>query len=273
MTDILPQAAQSKLLQLAGQADDAGEAARSAVRRIGDLRGELTEATSAKAAALEHKIARLQIVRDDQQRRHQNLSTLVSSLKQWLSQVPPGTSLEMARVKLTKMKDGETIPQAIGRLRQDTLRVRDELRVAQAAPLPKADLKEQAWKAVLKLAAEGQPKISAAGKELKVDFSGSGFGVSSHRIACIAAWMNPDAMHAALQADIDALPEHQGAMSAQEKVTKVAKLTADLDSLERSEEALIEQAASDGMEILRRPTASAPAVLGVVVKVKEFKAA
>jgi hypothetical protein len=58
-----------------------------------------------------------------------------------------------------------------------------------------------------------------------------------------------------------------------ERVKRVAELEA-LDEFERAEEALIMRAADDGLDVLRRPDASPPAVLGVVVaKVKTEAAA
>ena len=51
----------------------------------------------------------------------------------------------------------------------------------------------------------------------------------------------------------------------------VGNIKRELLDLERREEALIMRAADDGLDVLRRPDASPPAVLGVVV-VKEAQA-
>jgi hypothetical protein len=84
-------------------------------------------------------------------------------------------------------------------------------------------------------------------------------------VVALLCWMQPAAMVAALEREIDAMPAPELALTAKEKEKRLAQLKADLDALERLEETLIEQAARDGLEILRRADASPAAVLGVAV--------
>ena len=83
------------------------------------------------------------------------------------------------------------------------------------------------------------------------------------------AWLHPEAMAKRLEAEVDALPEPKLALSTDEKKKRAVELTAQIDKLERTEEALIEVALSQGLDVIRRSNASPAAVLRVVVKPKK----
>jgi hypothetical protein len=70
---------------------------------------------------------------------------------------------------------------------------------------------------------------------------------------------------ALLDALVHELPVRPEAIPKVERIRRVAELEAELDRFERDEETLISRAASDGLDILRRPDASPAAVLGVAV--------
>jgi hypothetical protein len=67
------------------------------------------------------------------------------------------------------------------------------------------------------------------------------------------------------------MPKHATAMSRSERLKQVAELEQALDKLERSEQALIERAATDGIAVAQRLDVSPAAFLAVVV-IKEVKA-
>jgi hypothetical protein len=75
----------------------------------------------------------------------------------------------------------------------------------------------------------------------------------------------PEALCEALEREIAAQPARADAMPASERMRRVAELEAQLPELDQREEALIERAHSDGLEVLRRPDASPLAVLGIVI--------
>jgi hypothetical protein len=79
-----------------------------------------------------------------------------------------------------------------------------------------------------------------------------------------------DMITQSLEAEIDAQCEpKQPAMSAAEQSKRAAELAANLLELERQEETLIDIAASEGLDVMRRENASPGAVLGIVVAVKQ----
>jgi hypothetical protein len=71
-----------------------------------------------------------------------------------------------------------------------------------------------------------------------------------HDHAALLAWAAPEQVCAALE---------------RAAVKRIAELDAQLLELEQREEALIERAHGDGIDILRRPDAAPAAVLGVVI--------
>ncbi len=268
--DPLPPAARIKLTQLAGQAADARDAAASAQRRLEDLRRALNpDAQSADAAGIEHEMSRLTAVRSEQNRRQSERATLVASLNQWLQTLPPGAVLEWVKPPAAVPLNGEALPAAIGRVRDRIAAAQQHLRAVQIAPLPKGDLKVQAATTVQQLAARGRPAISLGRGRLAVKWrtrEATSSGASPEDVAATLAWLDPAAMTARLEQEIDLLPEAPLAMPAQEREQRIGELTADLDRLAREEEALVEAAIAAGIDVLRRPDASPAAVLGVAIK-------
>ena len=103
------------------------------------------------------------------------------------------------------------------------------------------------------LAKSAAPRIKVAGGRLEIEWGdAAGHGLSSRRIAAIAAFVDPDAMTAKLRQAIDALPGTGSALSAEERPIRLDELTSELDDLERREEALIEAA------LAKRQTVDAP---------------
>jgi hypothetical protein len=91
-------------------------------------------------------------------------------------------------------------------------------------------------------------------------------------LICILAWvLGPEALLAAFFRDLEQEPERAEALSPAERDKRLADLAASLLSLERREEALIDRAAADGQEVLRRPDADPRAVLTVAVFAKEAR--
>jgi hypothetical protein len=84
----------------------------------------------------------------------------------------------------------------------------------------------------------------------------------------LAAWLDPEAVLAALTRELEQMPRPIDPMSASERLQKVAELEKTLASLELHEEALIQHAAGDGLDVLRRPDASPACVLGVAIAAK-----
>jgi hypothetical protein len=242
------------------------------------------EEAAAAAARLPYEITdqkiseRVRVSQDRHRLRHDKLHALCSSIRQWLNALPPGAVLEPAESVTAKPRQNETLAQAIERLRDEIAAAQNHLSVVKAAPLLKSELKAAASLLVQQLAQRGRPKVSAGRDGLKVAFTADPRADTlAHRddIAALLCWQNPVAMVSAIEREIDALPETQAAMSAAEQSKRAAELAEQLLGLERIEEALIDKAASEGVDIPRRENASPAAVLGiaVVAKVKALEAA
>jgi hypothetical protein len=259
----LPEQAREKLLAL--DARRVEEAAASIAR----LPYEVTDAKISE---------RVRVSQDRHRLRHDKLHALCTHVRQWLASLPPNAVLEPAEPVTAKLRQNETLAQAIERLRDEIAAAENNLRVVKAAPLLKSELKAAASLLVQQLAQRGRPKVSAGRDGLKVAFTADPRADTfAHRddIAALLCWQNQAAMVSAIEREIDALSETQPAMSAAEQSKRASELAGQLLELERQEEALIDKAASEGVDIPRRENASPVAVLGitVVAKVKALEAA
>jgi hypothetical protein len=182
--------------------------------------------------------------------------------------------LRMRAPQAPALPPGETLVAAIAHIRDEITAARNHRRAVETAPLPKADAKALAASHVAVLAGRGKPRVEV-GDTFKAVFTDplADFGVSADFVACTLAWLAPDRMLAALEVQIDALPEPRAPLPKAEREKRLAELTADLDRLDRQEEALIELAAAQGTDLMRRPDAAPAAVSGVVVAQAKAQAA
>jgi hypothetical protein len=227
------------------------------------------------APGIEIEIGRLHAVREVQDRRHRAYADLVAQIEGWLTSLPPGTILELARIKPATTQTGESLNDAVARYRAEIESTSAVLEAVMAAPPPKAILKEQAARHVEALAKRGRPRLSAPNGELDVKFGdpGSFAPGTSASVTAMLAWLHGPAMVARLVAEIDKMPDNPNAMNAEQKAERIASLKGSLDDLERREEATIEAALAQGLDVLRRVDASPLAVLGVVPAKVKRKAA
>ncbi|MDO9411979.1 MAG: hypothetical protein Q7T81_05320 [Pseudolabrys sp.] len=273
----LPAEASAKLNAVKGGASDARDASASAQRRLIDLRKSLEYEgkTPQDAPNIEHEIARLQAVKERQNQRQVEFAALGAQIDRWLQSLSRNVSLVMAKAVIAEPLKNETLAGAISRTRDEITAAQQHLRAVMTAPLPKGDLKAKARAHARELERQGKPIVSIERNgEVKFEFADpQSFGTSTARTVAILAWLHPEAMAKRLEAEIEALPEPKLALSANEKEKRAGELTAQLDKLERTEEALIEVALSQGLDVIRRSNASPAAVLGVVVKAKKAEAA
>jgi hypothetical protein len=250
-------------------AADARDAASSAQRRISDLNFTLTaqELTPDDADSMREEIGRLQSVRDQQTARHAVFSAITTSIQQWMAGLPHGTSIEPAPPLDAKPRRGETPADAVKRVRQEIAELQGEWRAAKTAPQPKSVLKQQAKEQVRAFAERGRPRVVIDKGSLAIGFTPqSSFGFGDNRVAEILAWLNEEAFTRRVLAEVDALPEPSLALTNEERDRLMQRLSGRMDALERMEEAFIEQAQQAGTEVLRRPDAGAPAILGVATQ-------
>jgi hypothetical protein len=258
---LLPEAAARKLKELELAVGAAQDASRALVNRINGLPTRDVDAWLAN---------RLAAQREQMAHRHADLHRLVSAILQWLEQPRlAGTVLEMAPPVTVELRSGQTVSAAIEAARGEVKAVRERLDATKRAGLPRDDLKKLAESYVLQLALQARPRIAVVNDQLRVSWRGDTAMVED--VAALFAFLSPDLFCAALQREIDQLPTRSDALSADQRKRRVAELEAALDKLERAEQALLDRAHEDGLDVLPRPDAAPSAVLGVIAVANKAK--
>jgi hypothetical protein len=251
-------------------ANDARDAAASAQARLRGLQDQLRSSTltDEQQNGIDQEIERLLAVRAKQNDRHAALLALVDNLRRYVQAMPRGIYLESAKFTRPELLKGETMADALARIRDQITGTKHHRQAVASAALPKSAMKAAAKRYVDEMAERGRPRVAGDGNGFKASFGDTrSFVPQGVRAAAeLLCWMDGPAVLKRLEAEIDALPTPANAMNADERERRLADLTADLEKLERDEEALIEQAADDGIEVLRRAEASPAAVLGIRVK-------
>ncbi|SRR5258707_290538 len=270
----LPAQAAAKLSRLELLADTARQSAIFAVNRSSDIRRVLgLNPDSPDAEAMQIELKELTEAKETHNKRHRDVAALVSGIHQWMRslQTRPHAELELAPVKV-KPRAGETIRQAIARTRDEIIANKQHQRVVSLAPLPRADIKRKAAEYVAGLAAGLATQVGVFQGAVRVSVSlGNAIGgMRPDHILAMMAWLDADKLVERLEAEIDATPEPALALPEAEKVKRLQELVANLDQLERLDEALVVEAHVQGNEaVIRRPDANPMAVLGVRFVKKE----
>lgn len=263
----LPDAARQKLLLLDGLSDEALDLAQSAQGRLNDL--------AARRGYPEDNptVARLGAVIATQDRRRQELFNLVNAVQTWVRALPPAeiAPLEIvaAPAPPSLLADGDqslTPEAAVMRIRSQLGDLTVERMAAASAPRPKDEIRAQAHAQMAKLAAAARPVLRLERGRAEVVFGDprGGFEVGAAWVAGLIALVYPGAMADEVDRLIDAaVPDDAATMTEFEQQAELARLDTEIDALQRVEEALIEAAFSQNVDILRRPNASPDAVLGV----------
>jgi hypothetical protein len=261
--DELTADARKKMLAIESARQEADDMAQAAGRRLRQLSPHSTDPAVVQMG--EQLIEK----RDRFSQRFDELNVLLNKIKQFLRELPPGVVLEVAPPVRTKLRDDEKVASAIARVRLDILSCKQDLAAAQNAPLPVAELKRLVAARVLRMKNNGAPNLTVDGGKLVLWFTDPRAGDSRcelNEVARLLAWFDADRLTARLADEIDALGEPQNPLTPEAKEKKLAELTARMNDLERSEEALVENAQAQGMDVMRRADASPAAVLGIVVK-------
>ena len=245
----LPEAARAKLSDIEAQRCIAEDLLRGCAQRINSLPREAVELRE-----------RLVVERDKHAERHRSLSMIVSRCNQFWSELRANVALEVAPAVEIKLKASETCAAALAATREQIAGAQRELVQVRKAPLCRSS-QEEAIRAHLSRLVQ-RPKIGfdARGGALVtwVEDMATMDGVLG-----LLAFVLPEQVSAAFAHDLE--PESPGAVSPLEREKRISELSVSLLALERTEEALIERAASEGIELARRGDASPVAVLGVVV--------
>jgi hypothetical protein len=223
----------------------------------------------------EELAADLQTARDERARRNgirANAEQIVSQLKyNFLSSENCHGSwgLRAYAGPPAKPRDGESLSDAIRRVRSEIGRLQGELTQVREAPPSTAEIKAHLVGEVDRLAREGQPTVSFEGGKVQLTFPdqlryappGQGLSAPSGSASKLDCWLHRDEIVRALSAFADDI---KGGLSAAERAQRIERLEADLLQHEFDEESLIEQALAAGIDVHRRRDASAYALLSIV---------
>ena len=222
----LPLAASSKLRQLTALAEQAQTLARTAATaaiddaaiRLARAQAEVDRldprhpAHAAATADVEHWTAerqRLLAERAALQAKGAHHGHLVAALKGWHRRLPPHVNLEPVPPPAITPNPGESLPDAIDRIRAEIAEHQRELQMLKAAPPPLDELKQQAADVVDALLAQGKPALKLKpGGDLEVSWrtrTSNGFFATPADVACLLAWLDRDAVIAALHRELAAI--------------------------------------------------------------------
>lgn len=275
--DRLPPFARAKFRALEQAANDAEALARSVYSQIAaanhrlpsrlnlrDTASNEIEATTAQREIdeIEAELTRLQSV----QRLRNSLAAshrqTVLAVGAWLQQQSPAARFAAASaIKATgELGSLEAVRESIARLKA-------QLAEIELAPLSADDLKAQARELVDRLAQRGAPVLNLSRGGFDVRWrsrtDAGTTAMNSEDVISTLAWLNRDAVTAALEAQIDrTLADIQSTpLSLSEREKRKQEIAAELLAAERTEEALIETMP----DVPRRPDADPRAVLGIEI--------
>jgi hypothetical protein len=262
----LPEAASDKLAEFRDAEMDARDIVRSCVNRINELNHAIsTNYESENVPQYEREIARLSVKQTEQQARYHHLATLNAKLTDFVRIASVSGEIEQVRRVAPKMQRGESVKQAVDRIRTEIDALQKEQRKVKAATPPIADLKAAAKAHVEAIAEQGKPRLTATHDGFK--FAWVGDWGPRLKFEAIFAWLFPDSLLAKLYAEIESQPKEGLALSAAEKKERLSSLSSQIAAAEQQEEALIMAAKDQGQEIIRRAdVVNLAAILGIVVK-------
>jgi hypothetical protein len=237
------------------------------------------EQAAAAAARLPYEVQDAKImqrVHQSQERhaqRHNEIHALCSRIRQFLNSLPANVTFEPADPVNAMPRKGETLAQAIERLRSEIADTHNHLDVVKGAPLPVADIKALCRARVKAMAARPRVWVGARGEFAMsfVDAQRIDTLASLDDIAAMLAFADPESFSKRLEDEIDRQLGDQtlATMPKGERERRTAELAEQLLELERQEEALIDSAQAQGQDIPRRENADPRAVLQITVAAKQ----
>jgi hypothetical protein len=253
LTVTLPPEAQARLDQLGLNKDAAYDAGRATQQRLNLL--------SQDTAGQIHQ--RLATERDKHARHHNELLRLWSACNQWLVtlRLPPGMLLAPVPAAGIKPQPGETAAEAIDKVRAQIGVLTQQIAAARRAPLTRKSKADALAKRLASLALRAAPRVTfdqhGHASITWVEDLATMDSVLGLLALCIPGELASAFVEDASEPEAD--PE--GAMTPAGRDAEVARLQANLLSLERCEAELLDQAGN----VLPRHDMSPLAYLGVAI--------
>jgi hypothetical protein len=222
-------------------------------------------AAAAKLDRLERERARRNSVAANVQ---QTVSRIDSFVLAWFSGAS-GVAPPPRVTVVPRRRAGESVADAVVRLRDEIGRVRAELAHVRAAPLPAKEVKAAIAAGVDRMAREGAPRVRVDGGRVELVWPDvQPFAAPNQALAApsgsaskLMCWLHRDRIVAELTAEFPA-KDAPGAIPAGDRPGRIRALEEKLFALEVEEEFFVAQAIADGLEAHRRPDASPFAILG-----------
>ena len=204
---------------------------------------------------------------------------LSDALSKYVARIADSARLHHIAIE-PKMQDGETLADAVERLRRYIRGRRVDLGAVKFAPYPSSESKQRMRAEIEALAERGRPNVfhlieSRDGinwpsqtsqtmttpigpndqAQLMISTTPDALGVM--------AWIHRDALIARLDKEIESCSTDAEALTDEQRTVKSAAIWADILAYEREEEVLIERMEASGALFLRRQDADPRAVLGL----------
>ena len=257
------------------------ERVRAKEERLADLRRRreyhsVPGGNAAEVAKLDGELAavRADLDRLDRERSRRNshrgnTEQVVSRLNDFVMRLFSGVDDASAPrwpAKVPGPRDGESLSDAILRLRHEIGMARGELQQIKTAPPPAAEIKAALVAEVDRMAAEGKPRVSIDGGRIAIHWpdvqpyavSGAALAAPSGSGSKMLAALFGDQLKKLLTAGVD---EVKGAIASSERPKRVREIEARILALEVAEERLVMAALEEGLEVHRRIDASPWAIL------------
>lgn len=308
--DALPELAAERLHRLRQERDEAAVLARAAFEqwqelhtevqrrrnRISQLRAPrgvgkgLTESgynlddddprVTVERAALtkqEAELARLKRSEEEHGARRRSLASLVNAAETWIKAAPTGMTIAMHPPIEPQLKKGESIADAVERLRHRGRELQADLDRVAASPWPSSLAREHMRRQITGLAEGGRPAVHHlvdfneavvfATRTVPVRILNSapeaiGFGEVPD-VLSLLAWLHQDVLIAALDREIDTAADDAHALDTDQRRQAEAEILADRLAVEREEAELCWRQAVDGGPTMLRPDLDPQAMLGV----------
>jgi hypothetical protein len=182
----LPPQAQEKFRNLALAAADASALAQSTLGSLDALQTRMGEAQNLAYSAsddiragkareavesLKRQAEVLTEVFQRRQAEHAAAMQICNQVDLWVGKLEPSTRLESVEPGSPTLQNGESVSQAIERIRSELAEVEKALHQTRQRPLPAEDLRIMAARHVAGRAAKGKPRLWCQHDRLRVEFT------------------------------------------------------------------------------------------------------
>ncbi|RXG89241.1 hypothetical protein [Bradyrhizobium zhanjiangense] len=225
------------------------------------------------------ELARLKRLEEQHGARRRVLAALVNAAETWIKTASASMKIAMYPVEPSQLKKGESIADAVERLRRRGRELQADLDRVRAAPWPSALARERMRAQIASMAEAGRPLAhhlvdhgepvafatrSIPARVLNVAPEAIAFSEIPDTLALLA-WLHQDELIRRLDAEIDTTADDANALDADQRRHAEAEILADRLSIEREEAELCWQQATDGGPISLRLDLAPEALLGVTL--------